>query len=132
MPNTSPASGAGAVDVSGDRQDAKEDTGQTSVASQTQAASDQRASAELRDYLTLNFGQRGFETSWFGSLQRVVVSDGVVRVYTNLYPDAEGKQFAAPVRAAALGWSNGQTAAREIRWITIHGQGGAVIDGGAP
>lgn len=57
----------------------------------------------VTDYLKTNFGMPGYETSWFKLMREVQTQGDTVTVSTDIFPDAEGKQFASGICSAVSG-----------------------------
>lgn len=82
----------------------------------------------VTDYLKRNFGMPGYETSWFTLIREVQTQGDTVTVRTDIYPDAEGKQFARAICSAVSGliYAKGEENLG-LRQIVVRAKDGRVL-----
>lgn len=91
---------------------------------------------ELKTYLFENFGGFGdpsLATSWYGYIDDIkvfVFDDGnEITIYTSIYPDEEGKEFATKYFPPVWGWANMNANPKNIRFVNVLGQNNSLLSG---
>lgn len=84
----------------------------------------------IEDYLFENFGGSGdekYETSWYDNVKNFKVfkhDDGgySISVYTEIFPDDEGKEYAKKLPAPFFGWANTNNNKFPLESVEVYGQ----------
>lgn len=96
----------------------------------TNASTDRDAerTSALRDYMEENFGNPNYATSWWPLITGISVSGSHVTITTSIYPDAEGKSAAIPIRGAVLGYMiRPSSASSGLKSVTVKAKDGSIL-----
>jgi len=95
---------------------------------------EKKLTEELKTYLYENFGGAGnpeFATSWYKYIDNVrinVYEDELeVTIYTSIYPDDEGKEYAEKFFPPIWGWANRATDPKNVTFVKVMGQNNRVL-----
>jgi len=89
---------------------------------------------DLKAYLYENFGGAGnpeFATSWYKYIDDIKVNvyedELEVTVYTSIYPDDEGKEYAEKFFPPIWGWANNATDPKNVTFVKVLGQNNRIL-----